>query len=66
MKTKTSYKPTVSKFSILRQLCNLIPTHLVPKLARDTGVENQRARFHSVEPRRQLALRPIDPCLGPQ
>jgi hypothetical protein len=25
MKKKTSYKPTASKFSILRQLCNLIP-----------------------------------------
>ena len=66
MKTKTSYKPTVSKFSILRQLCNLIPTHLVPKLARDTGVEDHARTFQSVEPGRQPALRPIDPCLGPQ
>jgi hypothetical protein len=45
MKKKTSYKPTVSKFSILRQLCNLIPPHLVPKLARDTGVEDHARTF---------------------
>jgi hypothetical protein len=45
MKKKTSYKPTAGKFSILRQLCNLIPTHLVPKLARDTGVEDHARTF---------------------
>lgn len=43
MKKKTQRKPTRSRFTLLRQLCNLIPNHLVPKLARDTGVE-QRAR----------------------
>jgi hypothetical protein len=37
--------PTTSKFSNLRQLCNLIPTHLVPKLARDTGVEDHARMF---------------------
>src|ERR1035438_2758592 len=31
-------KPTRSTFSLLRQLANLIPNHLVPKLARETGV----------------------------
>jgi hypothetical protein len=30
---------------MLRQLCNLIPTHLVPKLARDTGVEDHARMF---------------------
>src|SRR5512139_1344060 len=45
MKKKTSCKPTASKFSILRQLCNLIPTHLIPKLARDTGAEGQSRTF---------------------
>jgi hypothetical protein len=45
MKIKTSYKPTASKFSVLRQLCNLIPPHLVPKLARDTGVEDHARTF---------------------
>jgi hypothetical protein len=38
MKKQTIRKPTRGKFSLLRQLCNPIPPHLVPKLARDTGV----------------------------
>jgi hypothetical protein len=29
-----------SKFSVLRQVCNYIPPHLVPKLARETGVDD--------------------------
>lgn len=45
MKKKTPHKPTAAQFSILRQLCNLIPTHLVPKLARATGVENHSRTF---------------------
>jgi hypothetical protein len=32
-------RPSASKFSVLRQLCNLIPAHLVPSLARETGVD---------------------------
>jgi len=31
--------------SILRQICNLIPKHLVPKLARETGVEDQARTY---------------------
>src|ERR1035438_4389224 len=45
MKKKTTVKPTASKFSLLRQLCNFIPPHLVPKLARTTGVENHARTF---------------------
>lgn len=45
MKRKTSCRPTTSKFPILHQLCSLIPTHLVPKLARDTGVEDHARTF---------------------
>ena len=45
MKKKTTAKPTAGKFSLLRQICNLIPPHLVPKLARETGVENQWRAF---------------------
>lgn len=41
-----------SQLSILNQLCNLIPPHLAPKLARGTGVEKQWRNFspwsHSV------------------
>jgi hypothetical protein len=45
MKKKTTTKPTAGKFSLLRQICNFIPPHLVPKLARDTGVEKQWREF---------------------
>jgi Transposase DDE domain/Domain of unknown function (DUF4372) len=37
--------PTDSKFTVLRQLCNYIPPHLVPQLARDTGVDEQARTF---------------------
>ena len=40
MKNKThSTAPVRSQFSVLRQICNLIPNHLVPKLARETGTD---------------------------
>jgi hypothetical protein len=45
MNNQTRHKPTASKFSLLRQLCNFIPPHLVPKLARATGVEDQARTF---------------------
>ena len=45
MKNQTRHKPTASKFSLLRQLCNLIPNHLVPQLARATGSEAQARTF---------------------
>jgi DNA polymerase III delta prime subunit len=45
MKNQTRNKPTASKFSLLRQICNFIPPHLVSKLARDTGVEKQWRDF---------------------
>ena len=37
--------PTASKFTVLRQLCNYIPNHLVPKLARETGVDEQARTY---------------------
>ena len=37
--------PTASKFTLLRQVCNYIPAHLVPQLARDTGVDEQARSF---------------------
>jgi hypothetical protein len=45
MKNQTRHKPTASKFSLLRQLCNFIPPHLVPRLARETSVEDQARTF---------------------
>ena len=44
MKNKT-VKPTHGQFTILRQICNLIPEHLVPKLARQTKVDQQARTF---------------------
>ena len=38
-------KPTRSKFTLLRQLCNLIPTHLVNSLAREHGAEERSRTF---------------------
>jgi hypothetical protein len=45
MKKKTKSQPSRSKLSVLRQLCNWIPTHLVPKLARETGVDEKARTF---------------------
>ena len=36
-------KPARSQFAILGQICNLIPGHLVSKLARKHGVEAAQA-----------------------
>lgn len=45
MKITKHKSPTRSKFSVLRQLCNLIPSHLVPQLARATGVAPMARTF---------------------
>jgi hypothetical protein len=37
--------PTASKFTVLRQVCNCIPPPLVPKLARETGVDEKARTF---------------------
>src|SRR6266487_277009 len=42
---KSNKLPTGSKFTVLRQFCNYIPVHLVPQLARDTGVDEQARTF---------------------
>lgn len=45
MKETSAATPTRSKLSVFRQLCNLIPTHLVAQLARETGVEKKSRSF---------------------
>jgi hypothetical protein len=45
MKKQTHRTPTRSNLSIFRQLCNLIPAHLVAQLARDTGAEKKSRSF---------------------
>jgi hypothetical protein len=37
--------PSRSQFAVLRQLCNLIPPHLAPKLARESGVDKKARTF---------------------
>lgn len=46
VKNKTHTIPSDrSQFSVLRQICNLIPNHLVPTLARQTGVQAMSRTF---------------------
>jgi len=45
MNKQTQRKPTRSSFTLLRQLCNLIPNHLVPQLAREHAVEEKSRAF---------------------
>jgi hypothetical protein len=45
MKEKNTNLPTASKLNLLRQICNFIPDFLVPKLARQTGVDKQARTF---------------------
>ncbi len=45
MQKKTNHKPTRSRFTLLRQLCNLIPNHLVPALARQYDAEAKSRTF---------------------
>jgi hypothetical protein len=42
-KLKTA--PGRSKFSLLHQICNFIPQHLVSKIARATGAEDKSRTF---------------------
>ena len=37
--------PTASKFTVLHQVCNCIPNHLVPKLARAKGIDKQARTY---------------------
>jgi hypothetical protein len=45
MQNRTKRKPTRSSFTLLRQLCNLIPNHLVPTLARQHDAEAKSRTF---------------------
>ena len=40
-----SHKPTRCKYAILKQICELIPPHLVPKLATRFGVDKKARTF---------------------
>jgi hypothetical protein len=45
MKNKHLNKPARGNFAVFKSICNLIPAHLVPKLARETGVEEKARTF---------------------
>lgn len=45
MKKRKTINPARSQFTILRQICNLIPEHEVGKIARATGVEDLSRSF---------------------
>jgi hypothetical protein len=45
MKKNNKPVPAPSKVNLLRQICNFIPEFLVPKLARETGVEKKVRTF---------------------
>src|SRR6266536_937865 len=45
MKKKNKIVPAPSKLNLLRQICNFIPDFLVPKLARQTGVDKKARSF---------------------
>lgn len=42
---KQKHQPNRSHATVLRQICELIPTHLVAKLARETGVDEKARTF---------------------
>lgn len=42
---KKNHRPTAAKFSVLGRICNFIPPHLVPKLARATGADKKARDF---------------------
>ena len=42
---KKQQAPTAGKLTVLRQLCNYIPPYLVPRLARETGVDEKARTF---------------------
>src|SRR5471030_82645 len=45
MKTNQNKQPSQRHHTVLRQLVELIPAHLVPKLARESGVEDRERTF---------------------
>ena len=42
---KNTKLPTASKLTVVRQICNYIPNHVVPGLARETGVDKKARTF---------------------
>ena len=56
--------PARSKFNILRQICNHIPTHEVSKIARETGVDAMSRTFSPWSHTVSLCEAQLSHCLG--
>jgi Transposase DDE domain/Domain of unknown function (DUF4372) len=63
MKKKTN-KPTRSKFTILRQICNLIPEHEVSRIARETGAVDKSRTFSPWSHTVSLLHAQLTHCIG--
>lgn len=64
MKEKKHINSTVSKFNVLRQLCNLIPTHLVSQLARKHKSEEHARTFSHWSHVVSLIYAKVTHCFG--
>lgn len=64
MKKKNKAVPTPSKLNLLRQICNLIPDFLVPRLARETGVDKKVRTFSAWSHVVTLLYAQLTHCIG--
>ena len=64
MKKKNRSVPAPSKLVLLRQICNFIPSFLVPKLARETGVEDKVRTFSAWSHVVSLVFAQLAHCIG--
>ena len=64
MKNKNKHVPAPSKLNLLRQICNFIPDFLVPKLARETGVEKKVRSFSAWSHVVTLLYAQLTHCIG--
>ena len=64
MKNKSRSTPTRCKLCVFRQLCNLIPAHLVSQLARATGAEQMSRSFTAWSHVVSLLFAQFTPAIG--
>jgi hypothetical protein len=57
-------KPTTGNLNVLRQICNLIPTHLVGKLSRETGVDARARSFSPWSHVVSMVYAQVAHCMG--
>ena len=64
MKKKNNAVPAPSKLNLLRQICNFIPDFLVPRLARETGVDKKVRTFSAWSHVVTLLYAQLTHCIG--